>query len=319
MVEAASKTGAMVLYSPGDNELNDCHRDGSRVPPREADYYKAADARNFLISDLGVSNAEGTDLTGQYEVDSHTMDGTIPGTSDAYDCAFDKYYAHEKEGYAVATTIEVLGSQWYLADQSGSARYPNQDSVGPLADRLAMYLNAKDCALDWIEQSAAKADAAGLSSVVFLFHAHYWDVNQYGSVDKHFPAHGIGEYYNSTNLAAMTEALTGEAIEQPFQPLYDAFSAIAMKYPNILFYAAHADSHVLTDIRQDSYATNIGEGIISHQKMMILQVEGDSRALTMYAKFEFDKNAFQTVTAHQIWSRDAYEMPPYGHAFYKFQ
>ena len=318
MVEAASKTGAMVLYSPGDNELNDCHRDGSREPPRPADFYKAAEARDFLISDLGVSNAKGTDLTGKYIVDSHSMDGTIPGTSDSYDCAFDKYYAHKKEGYAVAT-IEVLGSQWYLADQTGSSKYPNQDSVDPLADRLAMYLNAKDCALDWIEQSAAKADADGLSSVVFLFHAHYWAFDQYGSVVSHLPSDGIGEYYNKTNLAAMTEALTGEAIEEPFQPLYDAFAAVAKKYPNILFYATHADSHVWTDIRQDSYASNIGEDLVSNQNMMILQVEGDSRALTMYAKFEFDKDAFQPVTAHQIWSRDAYELPPYGHAFYKFQ
>jgi len=103
MVEAASKTGSMVLYAPGDNELNDCHRDGSRVPPRPADFYKAADARAFLISDLGVDNAEGTDLTGQYKVDFHHMAGTVPGTSDSYDCAFDKYYANKKEGYAVAT------------------------------------------------------------------------------------------------------------------------------------------------------------------------------------------------------------------------
>lgn len=128
MIEAATKTGSMVLYAPGDNELNDCHRDGSRPDPRPADFYKAADARQFLISDLGVDNAEGTDLTGQYKVDSHHKNGKIPGTSDNYDCAFDKYYANVEEGYAVAT-LEIMGSQWYLADQSGSSRYPNQDSV----------------------------------------------------------------------------------------------------------------------------------------------------------------------------------------------
>lgn len=212
-----------------------------------------------------------------------------------------------------------MGSQWYLADQSGSSNYPNQNSVDPLADRLGMYLNAKDCALDWIEQSAAKADAAGLRSVVFLFQAHYWTTDKYGSVVSHLPSDGIGEYYNKTNLAALTEALTGEAIQEPFQPLYDKLSDIAFRYPDILFYAVHADSHVWTDIRQNSYATNIGDDIKSHQNLMILQVEGDSRGLTMYAKFSFDKEAFQPANAEQIWSKDAYELPPYGHSFFKYQ
>eukprot|EP00557_Chaetoceros_sp_GSL56_P011602 CAMPEP_0176476668 /NCGR_PEP_ID=MMETSP0200_2-20121128/182_1 /TAXON_ID=947934 /ORGANISM="Chaetoceros sp., Strain GSL56" /LENGTH=422 /DNA_ID=CAMNT_0017872367 /DNA_START=682 /DNA_END=1950 /DNA_ORIENTATION=+ len=318
MIEAGKETGTAVLYSPGDNELNDCHRDGSRVPPRPADYYKAADARNFLISDLGVNNAEETDLTGQYKVDFHTKSGIIPGTNNAYDCAFDKYYADEKEGYAVAT-LEVLGSQWYLADQSGSSTYPNQDSVDPLADRLGMYLNAKDCALEWIEQSAAKAHASGLRSVVFAFQAHYWNLDVYGNVVGHLPAAGIGEYYKPENLAAMTEALTGEAISEPFQPLYDKLTEVAFNYPNIMFYVAHADSHIWTNIRQNSYATNVGDNIISHQNLMILQVEGDSRALTQYAKLTFEKDDFQPVTPHQIWSEVAYALPPYGHSFVKYQ
>ena len=37
-----------------------------------------------------------------------------------------------------------------------------------------MRLNTKDCPLDWIEHSAAKADTDGLSSVIFLFHGPYW-------------------------------------------------------------------------------------------------------------------------------------------------
>lgn len=181
-----------------------------------------------------------------------------------------------------------------------------------------MYLNAKDCALDWIETSAAKASAAGLRSVVFLFHAHYWATNRWGYVDSHLSSDGIGEYYNKTNLARMTEELTGEAIEEPFQPLYDALTNVAARYPDIMFYVSQADSHVWTDIRQNSGATNIGDETLSHHNLMILQVEGDSRALTMYAKFTFD-DEFQPVTINQEWSHDAYELPPYGHNFYKYQ
>jgi hypothetical protein len=77
MIEAGRETGTAVFYAPGDNELNDCHRDGSRVPPRPADYYKAAQARSFLILDLGVNNRDETDLTGQFKVDYHKMPGTI--------------------------------------------------------------------------------------------------------------------------------------------------------------------------------------------------------------------------------------------------
>ncbi len=316
MVDAAKKTGTAVFYAPGDNELNDCHRDGSRVPPRPADFYKAAEAREFLIQDTNLRRD--TDLTGKHKADSHLLAGNIPGTSDPYDCAFDKYYADKKEGYAIAT-LEVMGSQWYLADQSGSSSYPNQNEVDPLADRLPMYLNAKDCALDWIEQSASKASDDGLTSVIFLFQARYWAMDQYGSVNGHLPSDGIGAYYSKENLASMTETLTGEAIEEPFQPLYDKLTEVAKNYPDIMFYAVHADSHVWVNIRQDSYATNIGENIVSHQNLMILQVEGDSRGLTMYAGLRFNKKDFQPVTPYQIWSEDAYELPPYGHSFYKYQ
>ena len=149
MMEAAACEGKALLYAPGDNELNDCHRDGSRVPPRPADYYKAEDARNFLIDAFDLTSE--TDVTGKYEVKKHHKTGTIPGTSDSYSCDFDAYL--EMDDYAVIT-LEVLGSQWYLADQSQSATYPNQDSVDPLADRLGMYLNAKDCALEWLTTTA---------------------------------------------------------------------------------------------------------------------------------------------------------------------
>jgi hypothetical protein len=86
-----------------------------------------------------------------------------------------------------------------------------------------------------------------------------------------------------------------------------------------MFYVAHADSHIWTNIRQNSYATNVGDNIVSHHNLMILQVEGDSRALTQYAKLTFDKDAFQPVTPHQIWSEMAYALPPYGHSFVKYQ
>lgn len=124
-----------MMYAVGDNELNDCHRDFSTG--RAADFYKASDARAYLISEFGLSRA--TDLTGAFPVTHHTG----PGLS----CDFDKYL--EMEDYAVVT-LEVMGSQWYLRDETGG-KYTKQNIIDPLAGRFAMYTNAKDCALSFIE------------------------------------------------------------------------------------------------------------------------------------------------------------------------
>merc|ERR1712038_1861602 len=116
----------------------------------------------------------------------------------------------------------------------------------------------------------------------------------------------------------MTEELTGEAIEHPFQPLYDHLTATAFAHPDIMFYVVHADFHVWLEQRMNSYASNIGDNIITHQNLMVLQVEGDSRAVTMFAKLTVNPDDFNPVTAHQIWSQSAYDEAPYGHAFIKY-
>lgn len=63
--EAGSLENKLVLYAPGDNKLNDCHRHGWREDPIESDFYKAADAREFLVQDLGLESSY-TDLTGVF-------------------------------------------------------------------------------------------------------------------------------------------------------------------------------------------------------------------------------------------------------------
>jgi hypothetical protein len=314
MAAAAAIHGTMALYAPGDNELNDCHRDGSQEAVRAADFYKAADARAFLIEDMAINS--GKDLTGNYDVEQHTLVGTIPGTRSPYSCDFDKYV--ETETYAVAT-LEVMGSYWYLEDASKKGRYINQDKVDPLAGRLGMYLNAKDCALDWIRQSAAKASSKGLRAVFYTMQAAFWGRSQFGPVNG--PLLGgssIGEYYNATNLANITKGLTGTAISEPFQPLYDELTKTAFAYPDIMFYVLHADSHFWDEIRMSSTVNNNGTNTFTHQNLMILQVEGDSRALSMYAQVSVNPTKFQPVDAEQVWSEAAYMEVPYGHNYYKF-
>ena len=115
---------SIVLYAPGDNELNDCHRlqsapVGNRYP---SEIVKASEARQFLIDDLNLTS--GYDITGTTQIESHEFDFINPATCDSsgsncsrYSCDFDKYI--EMDNYSIAT-LEVIGGHWYL-DVSPSA------------------------------------------------------------------------------------------------------------------------------------------------------------------------------------------------------
>jgi hypothetical protein len=219
---------------------------------------------------------------------------------------------------AVVATIEVMGSSWYLADQTKQG-YPNQDAVDPLAGRLSMYLNAKDCALEWITYAAQRAIALNKTTVLIAMQAHFWNLDLYGNAYTHLLVGSeIGEYYNATNLAAMTKNLTGVAISEPFQPLYTHLTQTAKAYPNLAFYTVNSDSHIWTDIRANSGLANSGTTINGHHNWMIHQTEGDSRALTMYSKFVIDESEFMPVQVKQIWSKKAYDTIPVGHTYYRY-
>ena len=183
-----------------------------------------------------------------------------------------------------------------------------------------MYLNAKDCALEWITHGAQTATALGKKALLIGFQAHFWSIDAYGTVSSYMPgaADGIGEYYNATNLAAITKNLTGVAITEAYQPLYAHLTATALAYPNLLINTVNSDSHTWTDVRGNSGATNTGSTINSNHNWMIHQIEGDSRALTMYTKFSVDANAFEPVQVNQVWSKKAYDTIPVGHTYYKY-
>lgn len=206
LMDAARTEGTMVLYAAGDNEINDCHR----FAPEAADFYRAADARQYLIDHLQLKLP--TDLTGQHGVENHKMEGVIPGTTIPYSCEFDKYVATDQ--YAVAT-LEVLGSYNYLGDERH--KHPLQDMVDPLRDRLELYLNANACALDWIEQSVNKAVAEGKKAVFFMLHAKFHTSNGAHPLGNR----GVGDYYAAAKLGDVTEKLTGVRITNPYQPLFD--------------------------------------------------------------------------------------------------
>lgn len=119
LIDAGKWHNTLVLYAPGDNELNDCHRHASAPPDRQvaSQIVKASDARDFLIKDLNINS--GTDLTGRYYVDQHNMCGKTnlatcfetDAPCRSYSCDFDKYV--EFDDFAIAT-LEVMGSHWYL-------------------------------------------------------------------------------------------------------------------------------------------------------------------------------------------------------------
>jgi hypothetical protein len=107
LVDAAKAKGTAVMYTVGDNECNDCHRDGSKVPPRDAEIYRADEARQFLLTDMGMDANPEKDLTGVYAVEAHYKNGTIPGTTKPYSCDFDKLVLTKD---AVVISIEMPGS-----------------------------------------------------------------------------------------------------------------------------------------------------------------------------------------------------------------
>lgn len=119
LIDAGKRHQTLVLYAPGDNELNDCHRHQSAPPSRRqpSEFVRAVDARQFMVQDLQVNS--GQDLTGLYPVEQHvkTQDNLatcLPGSGEPcrpYNCDFDKYI--ELDDFAVAT-LEVIGSHWYL-------------------------------------------------------------------------------------------------------------------------------------------------------------------------------------------------------------
>jgi hypothetical protein len=121
MVDQGNRTGALVLYAPGDNELSDCYQHAASAVPSSTlspmDIVRAADAREFIIQDLRLNS--GQDLTGNFAVVNHDMsDRMNRATCDEngnnckpYSCDFDKYV--EVDNYAIAT-LEVIGSHWYL-------------------------------------------------------------------------------------------------------------------------------------------------------------------------------------------------------------
>jgi len=174
---------------------------------------------------------------------SHNMENlAIPGTDQPYSCDFDKYV--KLDNYAVAT-LEVIGSHLYLNDERLKA-YPNQDEVDPLVGRLPLFLNVKDCALDWIGQSAAKASASDKKAVFFLFHASFYSSGEFKAAGD-----AAGEFYNRKNLKNYTKLLTDEEIERPFQPLFDKLTETAFSYPDLMFYVVHSDAHRFSTVRMN--------------------------------------------------------------------
>jgi hypothetical protein len=182
-----------------------------------------------------------------------------------------------------------------------------------------MYLNAKDCALEWITYAVEKASRLKKRGVIIALQAHFWEYDNNGAVNKHLDSaiDGIGVYYNKTNLAAITQTITGTAISEPFEPLYTHLTNVAKAHPEVFIYTANADTHTWTDVRANS-AVNNNPTIISNHNWQILQAEGDSRALTMYAKLSVNRRSFQPLQANQMWSKAAYDTLPVGHSFYKY-
>jgi hypothetical protein len=323
MIDAASSQGKIALYTPGDNELNDCLRAGSGndksgLPVTiSADYYRASQSRTFMVQDLGLKS--GKDLTSKYSVDTHhafRSSMMVPGTNNSYACDFDKYV--ELDYFAVAT-VEVTGSHWYL-DDSRHSGYPRQDIVDPLKDRLGMYLNAMECTVDWIRQSAAKASANGKRALFIAMHSFFY--TKFGAEPI---GHPKGEFYAEKNFLRFMKNVAGRTdVPKVYQPLFDVLTQVALKYPNLQIYVIHADGHRFQTLRMNPELNNVASannGTINHvtnHNLMAQMVEGTSRSLTTWVRFTVDPLSFQPVSVKEEWSRVAYNREPKGHSWVPF-
>ena len=186
-----------------------------------------------------------------------------------------------------------MGSSWYLGDES--SQYPNQNIVDPFAGRIPMYMNAKNCTLTWIEESARRASIGNKRALFFMMQASFY-------VDFGERAFGGAPFVGS---------------ERPFDSLFAKLTATALSYPRIMFYVVHADVHRFATVRMNPTKSNSGilgsNAYYSHHNLMIHSVEGHSRALTMYTKFTVDNVSFQPVTLKEEWSQAAYNQVPLGH------
>jgi hypothetical protein len=188
--------------------------------------------------------------------------------------------------------------------------YPDQDKVDPLSSRLDLYVNAKDCAVEWIAETARRAQTSGKRALFFTFHATFYQQNGVRAI----PSGAIGEYYNRTNLARMTAAL-GNEVERPYVPLFDALRDTALAYPDLMFQVVHSDAHRYLSTRLLPHLNNGPNRNQTHHNLFIQQVEGASRAVTMYTRFSVDRNRWQPITVHQEWSEQAMKTFPYGHSY----
>ena len=192
--------------------------------------------------------------------------------------------------------------------------YPYQDFVDPLKDRLAMYINAKDCALDWIDYAAERAFQSGKRALFFLFHATFYA--KYASVAM--GAGTIGEYYKPDNLRNMTKQW-GDQVGRPYLPLFEKLKEVSRKYNTLHFAVIHSDAHRWFQTRFDPFTHNYRNKIRSHHNMMIHQTEGASRALTMFTRVTVDAAKFQPITIKEEWSQAAYDAEPVGHAWVPYK
>jgi len=261
-LEVMRASGTPTLYTMGDNEVNDCHRAASAGKP--ADFYTAESARQFLIDSFFQDRT--TDLTGSLNIE--TMSAECPFHAFAEHC-----------GTAVVT-LEVPGSQWYLADETASR--PQQDVVDPLAGRKAMYDRAKNCTLAWLETTFQKAHSRGLRAVIIAFHAGFWQNTGTfpGTYGEGISTYGFGgDVWNEETLGHL-----------PYQPLSDKLLELADAYPQLMVYTVHADWHywhVQSPLRK--------------KNLVDVGVEGSTAALTSYARLSIDtSNVLDPITVREV-------------------
>lgn len=259
--------GPPLLFTPSDNEVSDCHRaasDRDEGTPAPADFYKAEDARTWWKDTFFQDTTK--DLTGKLAVQTQSAD-----------CPFNVYV--EKCNVAVVT-LEVPGSQFYLADESH--RYFKQDEVDPIAQRKDMFTRANNCALSWVSDSVNKAKAAGLKTVFLCFHAAFWESTTVynGNFGKAYSTFRLrGNVHNETTIGHL-----------PYQPFGDKIIDAAQNNPDIMIYCLISDNHFFFMQSPDKI-----------KNLVVVMTEGDSRGIETFLRLTIDQaDHFDPVTVKEV-------------------
>ena len=209
-----------LIYTPGDNEWTDCHRDsnGNYLPTERLDFLRA-----LFFPDPGMSLGQNPML-----IDSQ-----------ASRPEYQRYVENtvfEKDG-VVFVQVHVVGSNnnlapWDEIDESDSFAQPRED-------RFAEYNERNDAGVVWLNQAFDHATAIDAAAVFVTIHAN-----------PRFDLNGAEEERSGFNPFLSTLLARTKAFDKPVALAHGDFHVFLVDTPRLVPFYANEDAQAEGDNRQ---------------------------------------------------------------------